>query len=543
MLTVAIAYAIGINTMTEGHDADPPRRNANEMKPLPLFLLSVALSGALAATTADGRVPDLVLANGRVIDPASGTDAIRHVAITEGRIVAISAQPIDGRRIVDVRGLVVAPGFIDLHAHGQNRYSSRLQALDGVTTALEFEFGVFPVAPWYAAREGKAYINYGASVGHIAARVSVMHGITAGAGESADPTGDTVATGGAAALDAGGAPARPARWADDVTSDAELQMLQQRLQQGLDEGALGIGFGLAYTPAAGREEIWRAFGVAARNGVLTHVHLRSSGNVEPAGTLGALQEVLANAASTGAALHVAHVATTARRQLPVVLEIIDRARQHGVDVSTEVYPWEAAQTGLASAIFDEGWQQRTGATYGDLEWAATGERLTEETFKRYRAQRPSGSVIAHIIPSAIVELGLAHPGVMVVSDGPSYVIGRGHPRGAGSFARTLGRYVRERAVLSLADALAKMTILPARRLEPSVPQMARKGRLQPGADADITVFDPRTVGERATYRNPVEPSTGIVHVLVGGTFIVRDSTFVADVFPGQAVRRTPQEQP
>jgi N-acyl-D-aspartate/D-glutamate deacylase len=500
-------------------------------KPWPLLLLAAAL----AAPSVGGELPDLVLANGRVIDPASGTDAIRHVGITDGRIAVISGQPIRGRRNVDVRGLVVAPGFIDLHAHGQNRFSSRLQALDGVTTALEFEIGVFPVAPWYAARQGKAYINYGASVGHIAARVSVMHGSDASAGEAADPTADTVV--------AGGAPARPARWADDVMTTNELDLLQQRLQQGLDEGALGVGFGLAYTPAASREEVWRAFGVAARNGVLAHVHMRSSGSVEPGSTLGALQEVLANAASTGAALHVAHVATTARRQLPVVLEIIDRARQHGVDVSTEVYPWEAAQTGLASAIFDEGWQQRTGATYGDLEWAATGERLTEETFRRYRAQQPPGSVIAHIIPPEIVELGLAHPGVMVVSDGPAYVVGRGHPRGAGSFARTLGRYVRERKVLSLQDALAKMTILPARRLEPSIPQMARKGRLQPGADADITVFDPHTVGERATYRSPVEPSTGIVHVLVGGTFVVRDSTFLADVFPGQPVRRGTGEKP
>jgi hypothetical protein len=265
--------------------------------------------------------------------------------------------------------------------------------------------------------------------------------------------------------------------------------------------------------------------------------------VEPGSTVGALQEVLANAASTGAALHVAHVSTTARRQLPLALEMIDAARQRGVDVSTEVYPWEAAETGIGSAIFDDGWQQRTGASFGDLEWTETGERLTEESFRRYREQRPTGSVIAHIIPAEMVELGLAHPGVMVVSDGPAYVMGRGHPRGAGSFSRTLGRYVRERQALSLMDALAKMTILPARRLESAVPAMSRKGRIQPGADADITVFDPRTVGARATYRDPVVPSTGIVHVLVGGVLVVRDSTFMPDVFPGQAVRRTTRTRP
>ena len=490
------------------------------MMPMSRMLLPVAcLMAALAAPRLAAQVPDLVLLNGRVIDPASRTDAVRHVGISDGRIVVVSEQPIAGRRAVDVRSLVVAPGFIDLHAHGQNRFSSRLQALDGVTTALELELGAFPVAPWYAQRAGKSYINYGASVGHGAARVSVMHGVDART------------------------PPRPARWADDTATDAEMTTLLERLQQGLDDGALGIGFGLAYTPAASREEIWRAFDLAARNRVLTHVHLRSSGNVEPGSTLGALQEVLANAASTGAALHVAHVSTTARRQLPLALEIIDAARQRGVDVSTEVYPWEAAETGIGSAIFDDGWQQRTGASFGDLEWTETGERLTEESFRRYREQRPTGSVIAHIIPAEMVELGLAHPGVMVVSDGPAYVMGRGHPRGAGSFSRTLGRYVRERQALSLMDALAKMTILPARRLESAVPAMSRKGRIQPGADADITVFDPRTVGARATYRDPVVPSTGIVHVLVGGVLVVRDSTFMPDVFPGQAVRRTARTRP
>jgi len=502
-----------------------------------LLQIILFLATTIAFAQSVERPFDLVLANGRVMDPASGTDAIRNVGILDGRIAAVSASPLRGKKTLDVRGLVVAPGFIDLHAHGQDRFSSRLQALDGVTTAFEFEFGVFPVAPWYAERDGKALINYGASVGHPAARVSVMHSLDIGSLESAE------ATGGSAAPSQRRPPPRPARWADDVMTPDEIQRLQGLLQQGLDEGALGIGFGLAYTPAASREEIWRAFDTAARNGVLSHVHLRSSGNIEPGSTLGAVQEVLANAASTGASLHIAHVATTARRQLPLVLDMIDKARNNGVDISTEVYPWEAAQTSLASAIFDEGWQQRTGGTYSDLEWVATGERLTEESFKRYRAQQPPGAVVAHIIPAEIVELGLAHPGVMVVSDGPIYVLGRGHPRGAGSFSRTLGRYVRERKALSLMDALAKMTLLPAQRLEAVVPQMARKGRLQTGADADVTIFDPATVGERATYQQPVLPSTGIVHVLVGGTPIVQDSSFVTDVFPGQAIRRTSKKTP
>jgi len=498
-------------------------------------LLFCASAAAIAA--ADERPFDLVLANGRVIDPASGTDGIRHIGILDGRIADVSETPLRGDEVIDATGLVVAPGFIDLHAHGQNPFSARLQALDGVTTALELELGVYPVAPWYAAREHKSVINYGASVGHPSARVSVMHGIDLGAIEAA------ASFGGSAISRMPRVPPRPARWADEATTVDELDALQNKLQQGLDDGALGIGFGLAYTPAASREEIWRSFAVAARNSVLTYVHLRHSGDVEPGSGIGALQEVIASAATTGAGLHVAHIATTARRNVPLALEMLDSARKRGVDVSTEVYPWEAAETGIGSAIFDEGWQQRTGATFADLEWSATGERLTEETFRRYRKEQPSGSVIAHIIPAEAVDYAMSHPHIIVVSDGPAYVLGRGHPRGAGSFSRTLGHYVRDRKVLGLMGALAKMTVLPADRLRSFVPDMARKGRVQPGADADITVFDPERVGERATYRDPVRPSAGIGHVIVGGSFIVKDSAFVEGAYPGRPVRRTTKAHP
>ena len=215
--------------------------------------------------------------------------------------------------------------------------------------------------------------------------------------------------------------------------------------------------------------------------------------------------------------------------------MIEGAQARGVDVTTEVYPYTAASTDIRAAIFDPGWRERFGSDYGDIEWDATGERLTEETFNERR--QTGGRIIAHIIPQEMFEFALAHPIVMVASDGVPFVDGNGHPRGAGTFARVLGRYARDEGLLTLMDAIRKMTLMPAQRLEAYVPQMAAKGRLRVGADADVTIFDPETVIDNATFKAPTQPSSGIAHVIVGGTFVVRDAELVDAVFPGQAIRR------
>jgi N-acyl-D-aspartate/D-glutamate deacylase len=445
---------------------------------------------------------DLVIRNGRVIDPGSGLDAIRNIGLRGGRIEEISRNDLGGREVIDATGLVVAPGFIDLHAHGQDPFSSRLQALDGVTTALELEAGVFPVTQWYAEREGRAAINFGATVSHGRVRKSVL--------------GDD-------------------RSVYGVASDEQMREMESRIGLGLDQGSLGIGFGIAYTPGASREEIYRMFKVAAREGVVNFVHVRFAGQIEPGSAVEAVKEMIANSAATDAPVHIVHIGSSGLRQVPLLLEMIETARSKGLDITTEVYPYTAASTGIQAAIFDPGWRERLGADFGDIEWVASGERMTEDSFNRYREQ--GGTIIAHIIPEETVETALAHPLVMVASDGVGFVNGRAHPRGAGSFSRVLGRYVRERNVLSLMDALGKMTIMPARRLEDAVPQMRTKGRIRVGADADITIFDSNTVLDRATFAEPAQGSAGIIHVIVGGTSVVRDTEFVENAFPGRAVRR------
>jgi dihydroorotase len=262
--------------------------------------------------------------------------------------------------------------------------------------------------------------------------------------------------------------------------------------------------------------------------------MRHAGAVEPNSAIASLQEVLADAASTGASLHVVHITSMCLRQTAICLSMIEGAARRGIDVTTEAYPYTATQTRLESAVYDEGWQEKLGITFKDLQWVATGERLTAETFARYRKE--GGYVIGHAIPEEISRLAAANPRVIVASDG-LIEKGQGHPRGAGSFARVLGVYVRDEKALSLMDALRKMSLLPAQRLEKAVPAMRLKGRVKVGADADLTIFDPATVIDRATFEKPALYSEGIRHVLVGGVFVVRDEKLVEDVKPGKAVRR------
>lgn len=459
-------------------------------------------------------VYDLVLAGGRVMDPATGRDAILNVGIRDGKIAAVSKAPLTGATLLDVSGLVVAPGFIDIHAHGQTTGDMEIQARDGVTTALDMEVGVFPVARWYDSMAGRAPLNYGASVSHISARFAALHpGLEIGHW----PVNRVKI----AALGANPAGANRAATAD------EIKVMADAIRHGLDEGALGVGFGINYTPAAEPGEIEAMFRVAAERKVPVFVHTRAFG-------IGAIREAITTAQTTGAALHIVHVGSSGIGDLPEVLALIDATRAAGMDITTEVYPYTAASSMLESALFNPGWQANLKIDYGDLAWSATGERLTQESFDRYRKQ--GGWVIIYMMKDENVERAIAHPGVIIASDAVPFVDGRGHPRGAGTFARVLGHYSREKKLLPLMDALTKMTILPARRLEGHVPAMKRKGRIAVGADADLTVFDPATVLDRATFEAPTTPSAGIQHVVVNGSFVVRDGQLVKGAMPGRAVR-------
>ena len=450
---------------------------------------------------------DLVILNGRVIDPESRTDAIRNLGISNGTIKAITTNNLVGATVIDAHGLVVSPGFIDLHQHGQDEENYRFKAMDGVTTALELEVGTGDVDGWYARREQKSLINYGVSAGHLAARMAAMH-------EPLKflPTGDA---------------------ARRAATDAEIKEMKQRLEQGLQRGAVAVGFGIQYIPNASRWEILEMFRVASRYGASCHVHLRHAGVKEPASSIQALEEVISAAAITGAPLHVVHIHSTGGPATPKLLQMVVEAKAHKLDVTTECYPYIAGMTDIKSAIFDEGWQEVFGIDYKDLQWAATGERLTKDTFDKYR--KTGGMVAVFSMTEEIVAAAIKSPVTMIASDG-ILENGKGHPRTAGTYSRVLGNYVREQHALTLMDALTKMTLMPAQRLERRVPSMKNKGRIRLGADADLTIFDPQSIIDRSTFREPAKYSEGVKFVLVNGVLIVKDGRLQSGIHPGRPIR-------
>jgi N-acyl-D-aspartate/D-glutamate deacylase len=484
------------------------------MRGAAISLVLVLLSGA-PAPAADRF--DVVIRGGRVIDPETGTDAVLDVGVRGGRIARLSKEPLAGGRLIEAKGLVVAPGFIDLHSHGQDDENYRLKALDGVTTALELEIGTADVAGFLRAREGRALIHHGVSASHAAARVAALGGTL--------PPGAIVP------------PAGPAT--DTPATPAQLESILARLRAGLTAGGLGVGMGLQYTPGATRFEVIQAFRVAAEAGAPVFVHVRSFGPAEPGSSIEAVNEVIGAAAVTGAPLHVVHINSSGVRDALECLRLVEGARGRGLDVTTEAYPYGAGMTGINSALFNPGWREKLGVEYSDMQMVDTGERLTAESFARYNAAPEQRLVIIHTNPPELVDAVMLHPLTIVASDGV-ITKGKGHPRGAGTYARLLSRYVRAQRRMSLAEAIRKAALMPAQRLEGVAPEARRKGRMQEGADADIVVFDADRVEDRASYERPAEPSAGFRHVLVGGTPVVSDGRLVAGVFPGKAlVRRSP----
>jgi len=462
--------------------------------------LLVALQvGTLSAQSPANAVYDRVILGGHVMDPASRLDAVRNIGLLGGRIAVITTEAIRGRDTVDARGLVVAPGFIDLHAHGQTSETYRFYSLDGVTTALELELGTSDVATWYRERSAGERINYGVSIGHIKVRMAVMHD---------SGTWMPVSDG-----------------AYRAASPAQIGEIAKRMEIGLIEGAVSIGAGFPYTPAATRDELLAVFRVAAKTKTPVHVHIRPS--------VAGLTEALSLAGETGAPLHVVHINSAGLADTPVMLEMISEARAHGRDVTTEAYPYDAGMTEIQSATIQDTYKAAPDERLAELEWPRTGERLNQESFARYT--RTGGPVVVHTNTEQMVAVAIHSPLTIIASDA-YWQSGTGHPRTTGTFAKVLGRYVREAHWLSLMEAIGKMTVMPAQRLEARVPAMRQKGRLRVGADADITIFDASKVVDRSTYLEPSLPPVGIQHVIVNGVSVVANGHAVEGVAPGKAVR-------
>ncbi len=462
---------------------------------------------------------DIVLEGGRVIDPETKLDAVLNVGIRNGRIVEISRDPLMGLEIIDVYGLVVAPGFIDLHVHGISNIEQEYQVHDGVTTALELEVGVPFMEAWHKSRHLKALINYGTSVSWPYKRAEVMNEFRA-------------------QLEELGLEFQESGWNQDKLTSSlsltsnysdlqpkEIPNMLRKVRLAFEKGALGIAVPVGYLPGVSPEEVFRVYQLAGELQVPIITHVRNAETM-------AIQQAISDALITNSPLHIVHVNSMALDEIELAIEMVNIAQKRGFDITTEMYPYTAGSTALESAVFDQGWQERLGISYSDLQWVKTGERLTEKTFTSYRKE--GGTVILHLMKPEWIKAGILTEGTIIASDGMPYAK-LAHPRTAGTFSRVLGKYVREEQVLDLSTAIKKMTLLPAKRLEEVAPMMRFKGRIQVGADADITIFDPDKVIDKATFENGLEFSEGIQFVIVNGKFVIKGGNLIGNTFPGQPI--------
>ena len=496
---------------------------------------------------------DVVLRGGRVIDPESGLDAVRDVALTGAQVARIGSGLPAGHLDLDVGGQVVTAGFIDLHSHAHDLGGQRLQATDGVTTALELEAGISPVAVAYerAAHAGRT-INYGFAASWAMARQEALTGVRLDADlaglfrQFSDPNWQ-----------------RPA-------SLAETNRVLAQLEADLADGALGIGILAGYAPGADPAEYLRVAALAAQAGAPTFTHCRDLVEFTPQTLMDGAEEIVRAADETGAHMHYCHVNSTTVRHADRVLALVERAQRAGSRVTTEAYPYGAGMTGIGAAFLAPERLAERGLGPADLTYAPTGERVADEArLRELRATDPAGlAIIRHLndddpADRKLLLRYLLFPGAVVASDAmpltwrpaassanhepaqdawPLPPAAFTHPRTAGTFARALRLLTRgdcdtgDGGSLELAEALAKCSLDPARLLEDHVPAMRRKGRITAGADADIVVFDPATITDQATYAASTRTTTGIRHVLVNGTFVVRDAELVPGARPGRPVR-------
>ena len=446
-----------------------------------------------------------VIRGGRVIDPARGIDAVLDLAIENGKVAGYDLPPREDDCVVDASGKTVCPGFIDIHAHEDPMENGRpvpdeqganLACLlrQGVTTALVGNCGdnyVDPVRLLENADTVGNYVNLAVLAGYTYFRER---------NSSAD------------------------RYS--AAAEPERERIAQEIAGALKAGCAGVSFGLEYVPGMTREELFCAARECAPAGKLVAAHIRSCAEE----ALPAAEEILSLGKELGIPVQISHVGSMAGYgQMEELLHRVDEYRANGLDARCDCYPYDAFSTFIGSAPYDD--LAAICCSYEDIEMAEgkfRGQRCTREIFEAERRDHPGYLTVGHVMREEEIVLAYRHPDMLVGSD-CFLSRGQGHPRAAGAFPRFLSQY-RKKAGLSLYEAVRRVTALPAERLG-----LAGKGNLAPGSDADIVIFDPETLCDRATFAEPTLPPEGICRVLIRGETAVENGR-IRNAHLGRAVR-------
>jgi N-acyl-D-glutamate deacylase len=489
---------------------------------------------------------DVVIANGRVIDPETRLDAVRNVGIKGGRIAAISDKELMGTKRIDATGLIVAPGFIDLHAHGQQLPAAWMQAFDGVTTGLELESGILPIDMAYTDTEAEGRpINFGFGSSWAFARAMVMQKELPPANgkmswfQTAFSYND---------------------WQNSIPNEEQLAEIMNLVDQGVKEGALGISINAGYAPGMGRKEYYQLAKLAKQYEVPTFTHDRYMSVLEPQSSFEALGEQIGLAAITGAHMHVCHINSVSNRDLQAGTDLLKEAQAQGLPVTVESYSYGAFSTAIGAEFMrGDDWLARFGNTdYGTVE--LNGKPMTKQSILDLQETSPGSVINFHFLSEDtsqadqdLLDLAVLYPNGAIASDGMPWINSTGilegdiwplpedafaHPRSSGCFSRFVRKWIVEREAISLVDGLAKTSLIPAQIMGDAVPAMNKKGRIQVGCDADITCFDYNTIKDNGTFTKPNQTASGHQFVLVNGQTIIENGERIGDSLPGKAVRRS-----
>jgi N-acyl-D-aspartate/D-glutamate deacylase len=460
------------------------------------------LGGGSAPEATPAQTYDVAINGGRVMDPQSGFDRVVNVAIADGQIAGMSDEPLQGKKTIDASGHVVAPGFIDLESYDPNPYGIWYKIADGVTTNLGMHGTNALADDWYELWESTGSpAHFGGAFDDNWYRQR-LDGLALGVADEASPE--------------------------------QIEIIADAAEESLQDGYIAVEFSPEYAPGISYEEIVAVCEVAAEYDVPAFFHVRYSDPDPPGTNAEAIQEVIDVARETGVRAHILHINSTGGTYtMEESLQMIADARAEGLEITADTYPYNFWATTLASERFAPGWQERFRIDYDDLVIPGTGERLTEETFATHQANNDLAAAFA--IPAEDVNTALESEFVMVGSDAIIEPGDNNHPRGAGTFARTLGKYVRQDQVISLMDGLRKMTIQPADLLDNQIPALQSKGRMQVGADADVTIFDPASVRDTATLTDPSQQSKGIDWVIVSGKIVKTPDGLRKGKKPGEPI--------